>query len=98
VVAREVEAGSWLQVNGFSVTGGYGETVESAAVELLAGGRPVVLSSDAHSETRPPCLAQAARAAHGAHVEPGRIRIAIDDGPRRLLESGLPTKSLVLRH
>lgn len=88
-VAAEVEAGSWLQINGQSLTGGYGDAVKSAALDMLAGDRPVVLSSDAHSRTRPPCLSEAVHAARNAHVNQSRIRAAVEHGPRRLLDLGL---------
>ena len=90
VLASEIEAGSCLQVNGLAVTGGYGATVKTAALELLSRDDPVVLSSDAHSRNRPPCLKDAAYEARRARVDPRRIRAAIDHGPRRLLASGLP--------
>jgi protein-tyrosine phosphatase len=90
VIRDEVAAGAWLQVNGMSITGGYGETVKRAALELLAGEWPVVISSDAHSQTRPPCLSDAAHVARQAGVDPCRIRQAADHGPRHLLDAGLP--------
>ena len=92
-VAHEIAAGSWLQVNGESLVGRYGESARSAAVELLASELPVVVASDAHSETRPPCLAPAARAAREAGVAAARIRAAVDAGPWALLRQGVDVRT-----
>jgi len=54
VIQRELALGSWLQVNGMSVMGRYGDTVRRASLRLLANEERVVLSSDAHSLSRPP--------------------------------------------
>lgn len=88
-VSRELVAGSYLQVNGMSIVGQYGDTVKAAALELLAGGGPVVVSSDAHSRVRPPCLTGAAFAARASGIAAARVRAAVDDGPRQLLGVGL---------
>jgi len=88
VIERELALGSWLQVNGMSVLGRYGDTVREAALQLLANEEHVVLASDAHSPTRPPCLSDAIRRARSEGVPAERLRIAGDIGPLALLRRG----------
>ncbi len=89
VIQRELALGSWLQVNGMSVVGRYGDTVRGAALQLLASEEHVVLSSDAHSRTRPPCLSDAIRRARSDGVPGKRLQIAGTIGPRALLRRGV---------
>jgi protein-tyrosine phosphatase len=88
-VERELALGSWLQVNGMSVMGRYGDTVRRAALQLVAHGQRVILSSDAHSPTRPPCISDAIRRARSEGVPAERLQIAGDIGPRALLRRGV---------
>jgi protein-tyrosine phosphatase len=89
VVRRELALGSWLQVNGMSVVGGYGDTVRRASLRLLAEEERVVLSSDAHSPTRAPCLSEAIRRARKEGVPARRLWRAGNTGPRALLRGGV---------
>lgn len=59
-LAAAVERGALVQVNGESLTGGYGREVAKAAAELVRKGLVHFLGSDAHSRSRPPVLAAAA--------------------------------------
>ena len=49
-----------------------------------------MVASDAHSVDRPPLLSDAAQRLSAVGVEPGVIEAAIDIGPERVLEVGLP--------
>jgi protein-tyrosine phosphatase len=62
IIAREVEAGSALQLNAWSLTGGYGETVRTHAERLLDASPRVVVASDAHGSHRPPSFTPAREA------------------------------------
>jgi protein-tyrosine phosphatase len=92
VIRRELELGAWLQVNGMSVVGRYGDTVRGAALQLLANEEHVILASDAHSPTRPPCLSDAIRRARSDGVPARRLQMAGYVGPRALLRRGVRTR------
>jgi protein-tyrosine phosphatase len=96
VVQRELAFGSWLQVNGMSVLGRYGERVRGAALQLLAQEEHVILSSDAHSPTRPPCISDAIRRARSDGVPAKRLQRAGNIGPRALLRRGLRSRGSLL--
>jgi protein-tyrosine phosphatase len=89
VIRRELELGSWLQVNGMSVIGRYGDTVRTAALQLLASEECVILSSDAHGPTRPPCVSDAIRRARSEGVPAKHLQMAGTIGPRALLRHGI---------
>ena len=89
VIQRELALGSWLQVNGMSVLGRYGDAVRRASLQLLANEERVILSSDAHSPTRPPCVSDAIRRARSDGVPAKRLQTAGNIGPRALLRRGL---------
>jgi tyrosine-protein phosphatase YwqE len=72
-----------------SVMGRYGDTVRRAALQLVAHRQRVILSSDAHSPTRPPCISDAIRRARSEGVPAERLQIAGDIGPRALLRRGV---------
>jgi protein-tyrosine phosphatase len=92
LIRRELALGSWLQVNGMSVMGRYGDTVRQAALRLLANEERVVLASDAHGESRPPCLSEAIRRARADGVPVRRLRSAGNTGPRKLLRAGVASR------
>ena len=96
VIRRELELGSWLQVNGMSLVGRYGDTVRGAALQLLGNEERVILSSDAHSPTRPPCLSDAIRRARSDGVPARRLQIAGYVGPRALLRRGVRTRGSLI--
>ena len=89
VISRELALGSWLQVNGMSVLGRYGEPVRRSSLCLLAREQRAVLSSDAHNSDRPPCLSDAIRRARLDGVPSERLRAAATVAPRFLLEAGV---------
>jgi protein-tyrosine phosphatase len=96
ITRRELALGSWLQVNGMSVMGRYGDTVRRAALRVLASEERVVLSSDAHSPTRPPCLSDAIRRARRDGVPAKQLQMAGNTGPRALLHAGVASHGSLL--
>lgn len=58
-LAAAVERGVLVQMNGASLTGGYGRDVAGAAAELVRRGLVHFLGSDAHGSDRPPALTAA---------------------------------------
>jgi protein-tyrosine phosphatase len=92
VIRRELELGSWLQLNGMSVLGRYGETVRAAALQLLANEEHVLLASDAHSPARPPCISGAIRRARSDGVPAKRLRMAGTIKPQALLRHGVRSR------
>lgn len=56
VIAHELEEGSVLQVNAWSVIGRYGDATRAVALRLLRSAPGAVLASDAHGPQRPPSL------------------------------------------
>jgi tyrosine-protein phosphatase YwqE len=93
VIQRELALGSWLQVNGMSVMGRYGDTVRAAALQLLANEEHVILSSDAHGPARPPCISDAIRRARSDGVPAKRLRMAGTIKPQALLRHGVRSHS-----
>jgi protein-tyrosine phosphatase len=91
-IERELALGSWLQVNGMSVMGRYGDTVRAAALQLLANEHYVVLSSDAHSPARPPCISDAIRRARSHGVPAKCLRMAGTIKPQALLRHGVRSR------
>jgi protein-tyrosine phosphatase len=53
VVERWLDAGAFLQVNGGSLLGRYGETARARAVDLLASGHVHYVASDFHARGAP---------------------------------------------
>ena len=86
---HELAAGTALQVNGMSLTGGHGEPARVAALELIRLDLVSALASDAHGSHRPPVLTTAHDAAIAAGVPSGVARRLVDGTPRRLLARGI---------
>lgn len=84
---RELEAGSLLQVNAWSLAGGYGAEAEHIAFELLTAGLVHCLASDAHPGWREPALTVGLEKASLVLGLP-RARTLTDSAPRALLERG----------
>jgi protein-tyrosine phosphatase len=78
---HELERGSMLQVNAFSILGAHGEEARSAAEELLRSRRAGLIASDAHGGWRRPALSLAAEA--------GAAERLLSSAPAGLLERGL---------
>jgi protein-tyrosine phosphatase len=91
-VRRELAAGSLLQVNAWSLAGGYGAEAERHALWLVGAGVTSCLASDAHPGWRGPGLGVGLEKASWALTR-HRARILTDSGPRALLERGLPTRA-----
>ena len=88
-IAAERRAGARVQVNASSLTGYHGPREQARSLALLRAGQVDVIASDAHRVARPPRLSEAVAvlAEHG--IRGGEAYVA--EGPRALLERGLPT-------
>jgi protein-tyrosine phosphatase len=86
---RELAAGSLLQVNAWSLAGGYGAEAERHAVWLVGAGVVTCLASDAHPGWRGPALTLGLEKASWC-VARAKARILTDSAPRALLERGVP--------
>jgi protein-tyrosine phosphatase len=84
---KALRAGARLQVNASSLLGAHGAQAELRALALVQAGHATVLSSDAHSPARPPCLTPALEALTRAGVPADAL---VNAGPAALLEHGLP--------
>ena len=89
VLRRELAAGSLLQVNAWSLAGGYGAEAERHALWLVGSGVVTCLASDAHPGWRGPALGVGLEKASWALAR-ARARILTDSAPRALLERGAP--------
>jgi protein-tyrosine phosphatase len=88
-VREEVAMGARIQINASSLSGTHGPEAERAALELARSGLPFVVSSDAHSPSRPPLLTEGARALAAAGFDTAMIQAAVDTVPEQLLADGL---------
>lgn len=91
---RELERGSLLQVNHWSLTGAHGAEAEGAALELLRRGRIDVLASDAHPGWRRPVLSAGMAAAIAAGADEGTAAALVSARPARLVHEGVPSAAL----
>jgi protein-tyrosine phosphatase len=89
VLRRELAAGSLLQVNAWSLAGGYGAEAERHALWLVGSGVVTCIASDAHPGWRGPALGVGLEKASWA-LPRARARILTDSAPRALLEHGMP--------
>lgn len=87
VIAHELQEGSVLQVNAWSLTGRNGDATRAVALRLLRSTSGAVLASDAHGPHRPPSL-QAALDEVAAVGEANPARFA-GTRTRALLNRGL---------
>ena len=87
-VRRELLAGSWLQVNVWSIAGRHGAAARASGIGLVRDGLAIV-ASDAHADWRRPLVSRAALDLEHAGVDRTTIRAAASVGPRRMLEAGL---------
>jgi protein-tyrosine phosphatase len=96
VLRYELERGSMLQVNAWSLVGRHGPEAYEKAHEMLRAGRVGLIGSDAHGGVRQPALtigvAACGQAGLGAH-DAQRLAGAV---PHRLLERGLVVPSVAL--
>src|SRR3954454_14687839 len=96
VLRYELERGSMLQVNAWSLVGRHGPEAYERAHEMLRAGRVGLIASDAHGGVRQPALtlgvAACGQAGLGAH-DAQRLVGAV---PHRLLERGLAAPTVAL--
>jgi protein-tyrosine phosphatase len=87
---RELERGSLLQVNAWSLAGGHGAEAERMAIWLVGSGAVTALASDAHNITvRGPELSVGMQRASWG-LAPHRARILTEAAPRSLVQRGMP--------
>ncbi len=91
---REIDAGSVLQVNVWSLAGGYGAEAEIAGAELLRRGLVTVLASDSHPGWRAPTLSMGLRAARAGGLDERAAARLVDIAPARLLRRGVPAPAV----
>ena len=89
VIVHELDRGSLLQVNAWSLAGCHGDAAREAACELLRNRRATVLASDAHGGVRAPALPLAVERAAAAGLRPLDARRLAAGNPRRLIDRGL---------
>lgn len=94
-VRREVLAGSVLQVNLWSLVGRHGEQPHDAALSMVEAGLATVVASDAHADWRRPRLSRAIYALVDAGIEEPLARALVGSAPRRLVEFGVRSRSLL---
>jgi protein-tyrosine phosphatase len=85
IVEHEIDAGSAVQINAWSLMGRYGETVRRIALRVLDAAPVAAIASDAHGPLRPPSLTLALEA-----LRPHTAARHVDAIPHALLERGLP--------
>ena len=90
MLEEQVRRGAILQINASSLIGRHGPESERRGLAIAHSGLPFVIASDAHSAARPPFLSEAARRLSAAGFDPELIEAAVEIGPARLLEIGLP--------
>ncbi|MEJ7657550.1 MAG: CpsB/CapC family capsule biosynthesis tyrosine phosphatase [Thermoleophilaceae bacterium] len=91
---RELEEGSLLQVNHWSLTGAHGAEAEAAALELLGRGLIDALASDAHPGWRRPTLSVGAAAALAAGADARTAAALVAERPSRLVREGISSRAL----
>src|SRR3954447_23744799 len=86
---HELERGSVLQVNAWSLVGRHGPEAFERAHSLLRGGSVGVIASDAHGGRRQPALTLAVAACGQAGLSSHDATRLVGSTPHRLLERGL---------
>jgi protein-tyrosine phosphatase len=87
VLDHELAAGSAVQLTAWSLSGRYGDAVNSHALRILRAAPLALIASDAHGGDRPPSLKPAINAlATAGEINPERLAGPV---PRALLERGL---------
>lgn len=93
-LAEELRAGALLQVNAWSLAGGYGAEAERHGRWLVRLGLATCLASDAHPGWRGPALTLGLDWASEILAS---ARILTDSAPRALVEHGAPIPARALR-
>jgi protein-tyrosine phosphatase len=86
---HELDSGSMLQVNAWSLVGRHGPEAFEKAHALLRAGHVGLIASDAHGGRRQPALTLAVAACGQAGVTPHDAQRLVGTAPHRLLERGL---------
>ena len=86
---RELDRGSALQVNGWSLAGAHGPAAERAAMDLVRAGLATALASDAHGGWRAPALTLGADEVLAAGCGESTARRLTSDNPSALLRRGV---------
>lgn len=92
-IATWKDAGAVLQVNGGSIVGDYGDSVEALGWELIRLGWADCLGSDSHADHRPLSMRDVVEALRGRGADVARL---MSDNPQRLLRDDdlLPVEGL----
>jgi protein-tyrosine phosphatase len=93
---HEIERGSLLQVNAWSLVGRHGPEPYERAHEMLRSGRVGLIASDAHGGRRQPALTLAVAACGQAGLGSHDAQRLVGSTPHRLLERGLSVPELAL--
>ena len=96
LLRQELQAGSRLQVNHWSLTGAHGAAAEEVALALLDRGLVDALASDAHPGWRRPTLTVGAAAAQAAGLDPRSAWTLVAEGPWGLVRHGLARRTAAL--
>jgi protein-tyrosine phosphatase len=86
---HELDRGSMLQVNAWSLVGRHGPDAYERAHEMLRAGRVGLIASDAHGGRRQPALTLGAAACGQAGLSSHDAHRLVGSTPHRLLERGL---------
>ena len=93
---RELDGGSLLQVNSWSLIGGHGREAREAAGELVRAGKVAAIATDAHPGWRKPELTRGVAAARALGLDRERAARLADTAPLELLARGVPALSSAL--
>jgi protein-tyrosine phosphatase len=93
---HELDRGSLLQVNAWSLVGRHGPEAYERAHSLLRTGKVGLIASDAHGGRRQPALTLAVAAAGQAGLSSHDVRRMVGSTPHQLLERGLSVPALAL--
>jgi protein-tyrosine phosphatase len=96
VLRYELERGSMLQVNAWSLVGRHGPEAYEKAHEMLRAGMVGLIASDAHGGRRQPALTLGVAACGQAGVSGHEAQRLVGSVPHRLLERGLAVPPVAL--
>jgi protein-tyrosine phosphatase len=92
----ELERGSMLQVNAWSLVGRHGPEAYEKAHEMLRSGKVGLIASDAHGGRRQPALTLGVAACGQAGLSSHDAQRLVGAVPHRLLERGLAAPAAAL--
>jgi tyrosine-protein phosphatase YwqE len=96
VLRYELERGSLLQVNAWSLVGRHGPEAFEKAHEMLRSGKVGLIASDAHGGRRQPALTLGVAACGQAGLNSHDAQRLVGAVPHRLLERGLAVPALAV--